>query len=415
MEGLSNMKKRILALSLAAAMLVGAMASCSATETEAPSSAAPAEKKDVKLVMWGAQDDQGYLKEVTDAFCAQYDKANVTVELKVQGEDKAKDEALKDLDSAADVFGVPLDQIGGLADSKAIFEIPQAGVDQLGATVDMSLGKYNGKYYGVPYIAECSSILFYNKSLLKEEDVATLEGILAADTGSASKLAMRFDSAWEGVTWLATSGAAAFTDGDRTICDWNNADCVALIKFITTMKAAGAVNMPGEDGPTNMAAAFKDGTIASAILGSWNAKAFQEALGDNYGVAKMPTVNGKQMVTFASGKVYVINAKCENPDAAIDLIAWVTNADNQLKRFEARNALPTASALATNEKVLANPTAAAELTQFGYTIPNNPIYGTVGYWDTAGALFTKAFDGELADDAAIQAELDSLVKGYKGE
>ena len=405
------MKKRILALSLAAAMLVGAMASCSAKETEAPSSA-PVEKKDVKLVMWGAQEDQDYLKEVTDAFCAQYDKANVTVELKVMGEDKAKDEALKDIDSAGDVYGVALDQIGALADSVAIYEIPQAGVDELGKTVDMSLGKYNGKYYGVPYIAECSTILFYNKSMLKEEDVATLEGILAAETGTQSKIAMRLGVAWDDITWFATTGAKAFTDGDRTICDWNNADCVEMFKYIGTLKEAGMVSI-GE-GP-DMANALKDGTIAAGIIGSWNANATKEALGDNYGVAKMPTVGGKQMVTFASGKVYVINAKCENPDAAIDLITWVTNADNQLKRFEARNALPTASALANNEKILADPTAAAELTQFGFTIPNVPIYGTVDYWNTAAALVEKAFNGELADDAAIQAELDTLVKGYKGE
>lgn len=405
------MKKRILALSLAAAMLVGAMASCTAKETDSPSSAAPAEKKDVKLVMWGAQDDQDYLKAVTDEFVAQYDKANVTIELKVQGEDTAKDEALKDVESAADVYGVALDQIGALADAKAIFEIPQEGADQLGQTVDMSLGKYNGKYYGVPYIAECSSILFYNKSLLKEEDVASLEGILAAETGTTN-IAFRFDSAWEDITWFATTGAKAFTDGDRTICDWNNQDCVDMIKYIGTLKATGKVTtISGNDDLSN---ALGDGTIAAGVIGSWQAKAIKEALGDNYGVAKMPTVNGKQMVTFASGKVYVINAHCADPDAAIDLITWVTNADNQLKRFEQRSALPTASALASNATILADPTAAAELAQFAYTIPNAPIYGTVDYWNTAGALILKAFNGEIAEDA-VQGELDTLVKGYKGE
>lgn len=406
------MKKRILALSLAAAMVVGALASCTATPTTPASSNENVEKKDVKLVMWGAQDDQAYLKEVTDAFCAQYDKANVTVELKVQGEDTAKDEALKDIGSAADVFGCALDQIGALSDAKAIYEIPAEGADALGQTVDMSLGKYNGKYYGVPYIAECSSILYYNKSLLNESDVESLEGIMAADTKGATNIAFRFDSAWEDITWFATTGAKAFTDGDRTVCEWNNQDCVDMIKFIGTLKATGKVTTISDAG--DLTNALKDGTIAAGVIGSWQASAIKEALGDNYGVAKMPTVNGKQMVTFASGKVYVINANCQAPDVAIDLIEWVTNADNQLKRFEQRSALPTAGALATNATILADPTAAAELTQFGYTTPNAPIYGTVDYWSTANALILKAFNGEIPEDK-VQEELDTLVKGYKGE
>lgn len=405
------MKKRILALSLASALVVGAMASCTAEKTAVSSE--PVEKKDVTLVMWGAQDDQDFLKSVTDKFCKEYDKANVTVELKVMGEDVAKDEALKDVDSAGDVFGVALDQIGALADAKAIYEIPEAATSQF-ENIDMSLGKYNGKYYGIPYIAECSSVLFYNKSLLSEEDVVSVEKILEKDCGSAKNFAPRFGSAWEDITWFATTGAKAFTDGDRTICDWNNADCVEMVKYIGTLKGTGKVaNIDSKDVST-LVNAFKDKQIASSFIGTYAASDIKEALGDDYGVAKMPTLKDKQMVTFASGKVYVINAKCEDPDTALALIQYVSNEENQLKRFEERKALPTNSNLATNETILSDPTAAAELAQFAYTVPNGPIYGTVDYWNTINALVESAFNGEIPEDQ-VQTKLDELVKAYKGE
>lgn len=405
------MKKRILALSLASALVVGAMASCTAEKTAVSSE--PVEKKDVTLVMWGAQDDQDFLKSVTDKFCKEYDKANVTVELKVMGEDVAKDEALKDVDSAGDVFGVALDQIGALADARAIYEIPDAATSQF-ENIDMSLGKYNGKYYGIPYIAECSSVLFYNKSLLSEEDVVSVEKILEKDCGSVKNFAPRFGSSWEDITWLATTGAKAFTDGDRTICDWNNADCVEIFKYIGTLKGTGKVANIDSKEVSTLVNAFKDKQIASSFIGTYAASDIKEALGDDYGVAKMPTLKDKQMVTFASGKVYVINAKCEDPDTALALIQYVSNEENQLKRFEERKALPTNSNLATNETILSDPTAAAELAQFAHTVPNGPIYGTVDYWNTINALVESAFNGEIPEDQ-VQTKLDELVKAYKGE
>ena len=56
------MKKRILALSLAAAMVVGALASCTKTVEPAPSSAV--EARDITLTLWGSEGDNAFLKEV---------------------------------------------------------------------------------------------------------------------------------------------------------------------------------------------------------------------------------------------------------------------------------------------------------------------------------------------------------------
>ena len=120
------MKKRILALSLAAAMVVGALASCNGSETPVTSSQEAVEARDVSLVLWGSQEDQDYLKGVAADFCTKYsadheDVKSVAIEVQVVGEDNSANEVMKDPSAAADVFGMPTDQIKRLADAKAIF------------------------------------------------------------------------------------------------------------------------------------------------------------------------------------------------------------------------------------------------------------------------------------------------------
>lgn len=107
------MKTRVSLLKkLAAIMLVGAMAvgitacgdaqskessSKDESTTSTTSSTESKTEESASLVLWGAEDDQTMLKEMADAFVA--DHPTYTVEVRVQGEDTAKDAALNDLDA----------------------------------------------------------------------------------------------------------------------------------------------------------------------------------------------------------------------------------------------------------------------------------------------------------------------------
>ena len=85
----------------------GGSSSGTASSAAASSTAASAAESwgDVKLTMWGAEEDQTMLREMADAFIEQNaDKGNVTIEIGVQSESSAKDTVLADPESAADVF-----------------------------------------------------------------------------------------------------------------------------------------------------------------------------------------------------------------------------------------------------------------------------------------------------------------------
>ena len=183
------MKRRILALSLAAAMVVGALASCTA-KTEEVSSVV--ETRDVKLTLWGSENDQAFLKEVAAAWATQYaadnaDVASATVDVQIKGEDVATTDALNDIEAAADVFGVANDQLAQLTAANAIYQMPDSVVSDIKAIVgDSFLGSTmcDGNYYGFPYAPNTAEILFYNKEFYTDDEAKNLNTMLEKDRKS---------------------------------------------------------------------------------------------------------------------------------------------------------------------------------------------------------------------------------------
>ena len=405
------MKKRILALSLAAAMLVGAMASCNAQE-EVVSSAV--EARDIKLVLWGAENDQAFLKEVSADWATKYaadheDVKSVEVQVDIKGEDVAGGDAQNDMSAAADVFGIPNDQLAGLSAANAIYEMPAAVVDDIkaivGGAIDSTL--CNGKYYGFPYAPNTAEIMFYNKTMYTEDEVKDLNTMLAKDLGGATNLIADVNSAWNSMTWLATAGGQLFTGGDKTVNTLNKPEVTDMLVWLK--EQIDAKKIVDTDSADDAAALLKENKAGALFYGRWAAENFSTALGDNYGVCELPSLNGTHLTCFGGGKLLVLNAQTKEPEAALDLAKFIISEESQLKRFEMVQNTPTAFNLANNEKVKADPSVAAEVAQGAYTVTNNPLNGDAKYWDLEAAVMTSLYNGELADKDAIQAALDKMV------
>ena len=406
------MKKRILALSLAAAMLVGAMASCNAKE-EVVSSAV--EARDISLVLWGSENDQDFLKEVSAEWATKYaaeheDVKSATVEVQIKGEDVATTDALNDIAAAADVFGIGSDQLAPLTAANAIYKMPDSIVEQIKAVVGdsaLSATSFNGGYYGFPYAPNTANILFYNKSVYTEDDIKSLEGMLAKE-GAAPVIA-NITSAWDSMTWFASAGCQLFTGGDKTINTLNSDEAVKMLVWLKEQMDAKKIVHVGSN--TDAAAMLKDGTASALLYQDWAKGDFQDALGDNYAVAELPSLNGSHMKCFGGGKLLVLNANTKEPEAALDLAQYIISEESQLKRFEMVGQCPTAPALATNEKIAADPVVAADVAQGAYTLIGSPYNADAyaNYWNLENAVMTDFNNGNLADEAAIKEALDKLV------
>jgi len=408
------MKKRILALSLAAAMVVGALASCTKTVEPAPSSAV--EARDITLTLWGSEGDNAFLKEVSAEWAKAYadeneDVKSVTVDVQIKGEDVAGNDALNDIEAAADIFGVANDQLSGLSAANAIYKMPAEIVDQIKAVVgDASIASTlcNGEYYGFPYAPNTAEILFYNKTLYTEDEVKDLGTMLEKQLdGGATNLIADVNSAWNSMTWLATAGAELFTGGDKTVNTLNKTEVTDMLVWL--QEQVNAKKIVDTDSAEDAAALLKEGKAGALFYGAWAKGNFSDALGENYGVAELPSLNGKHLTCFGGSKLLVLNATTKEPEAALALAQYIISEDSQLKRFKDVGQTPTAVNLANNADVKADPAVAAEVAQGAYTITNNPLNNDAKYWDLEAAVMNDVYNGKITGAEAIQAALDQMV------
>ncbi|MCM1081824.1 MAG: extracellular solute-binding protein, partial [Muribaculum sp.] len=151
-----------------------------------------------------------------------------------------------------------------------------------------------------------------------------------------------------------------------------------------------------------------------AISGPWNASGVQEALGDNFGVTTLPTINvggsDKPLQCFANLKLMGVNSHTKYPKSASALAEWLTNAENQATRAKLRslgavNTTVDASAFADNA------TLAAVSAQSAHTTPAIHVSMIGNYWDAMQTLGDALIPTGSATKEDMQSILDTTVTG----
>ena len=178
----------------------GGSSGSTAASTAASSTAASAAESwgDVKLTMWGAEEDQTMLREMADAFIEQNaDKGNVTIEIGVQSESSAKDTVLADPESAADVFAFADDQLNELVNAGALQEVLLNPDDVKSRNLPGSVGAatMNDKLYAYPMTADNGYFLYYDASVLSAEDVQSVDTMLEKAAAAGKKFMMSVNDA----------------------------------------------------------------------------------------------------------------------------------------------------------------------------------------------------------------------------
>ena len=105
--------KKFVAVGLSAMMLAGTFVACGEKEDStttakqnngSEANGGTVEATDVKLTVWGPQEEQEFLKTQCKAFDEAHAEWNIEFTYGVCSEGDAKDTVTKDLDAAADVF-----------------------------------------------------------------------------------------------------------------------------------------------------------------------------------------------------------------------------------------------------------------------------------------------------------------------
>ena len=426
-------KLRILSLALALLMLVMALAACNKDNND--NNVQPGEKKKVTLTVWGSQEDQEMLKEMCAAFAA----ANPDKEYKflfgVQGEGDAADKVLNDVTSGPDVFSFASDQINKLIAGGALARVGGeyetfVKENNSATSVDAATITVNGEdqLFAYPMTEDNTLFLYYDKSVISADNVKTLGDLLDAAHAAGRKVHFKLND--DG--WYLSSFFFAYPELKYDVTynenmtetgvslNYNNAQGLAVMKALVQYVNHPALVIQTDD--SKLIAGFTptaEGVVeaAAGVSGTWNAQSIQGLLGENMGVAKLPTVEiggeERQLTTYMGCKLIGVNGYSQNKGEAHKLAQWLTNEQNQMKRFETRGFGPSNKVVAASTAVQNNPVIAAVMEQAKYSRAQKSVPGN--YWTPMGALITPFIERKEAGtllaytDAELQELLDALV------
>ena len=388
------------------------------SNTDTPSTSGDTkEVQDVTLKIWTASEELDLMKKMGESFAAAHPEYNLTFDISEMGIDEANANLKTDADSAADIFQLASGGVPELTQKGLLLPI---GYDEAGLRALYPEGAISavcaedGLIYAVPFTPN-TFFMYYNKSMFSADEVKSVETMLAKDLGTAEdgtpiyNFSFQVSGPWYLESFFYAAGCTLFgADGkDASSMDWNNANGFAAGKYMIDL-----VNNPkyleNKDGiAMNM---LREGKLAVHCDGTWNAGPVQEALGENYAAAPLPTINinGKdcQMRNFADYKTYAVKSSTAYPLAAQQFAEWICNEENQLARYEDQGVPPCIASLADQLSDDVALTALLAQSQYAMAQPNIPQINE--YWTPATALGEGIYNKEITE-SNLQEKLDQLV------
>lgn len=377
---------------------------------------------EIKLTVWGAEAQQTTLAEMAEKFKAANPDKSYNIAVGVCGEGDAYMNVSKDPSAAADVYGYSNDQLINLIRCGAVAQIGGTYLETVKAenTEDsVASGSIGEKFYGYPYASDNGYFMYYDKSVVTEEQVQTLEGIIAACESKGKKIGWALDEPWYTAGWFFAFGCSynvEYNDdySEKSVeCDFNSEGGVKASKAMAKLTGSAAFAGKGTNNDT-IISKFGTGEMAVAVSGTWNADAIKEKLGENYGVCKLPTVTVDdetvQLSSFKGYKLFAVNPHSANIVEAHKLAAFLSGEEMQKERFEKHGVGPTNKAVAELDGVKTNPALAAITEQNKYAVEQTSVPSN--FWNPL-----KAYGGYIIDalikESEYQDYLDKMTAQIK--
>lgn len=369
------MKKRAVAVLLAGVMTFGLAAAC-LTGCGSGSGEGGAEK--VRLMVWSPSEDQSkdsgeWLQTCCEAFAEEHPEWDITFVYGVMDEAGAAGQVAQDPEASADVFMYANDTITTLTDAKALAKIGGIYKEEIESTNSQEILDtitVDGDLYGVPYTTN-TWFMFYDKSVFSEDDIKNLDTML--EKGVVS---FPFTNSWYLPAFYIGNGCTLFGDGtdESAGVDFSGQKAVDVTNYLIDLADNPNFKI---DADGSGIAGLRDGSIEAMFTGSWDANGIKESLGDNMGVASLPTytLNGEevQMYAYAGSKAIGVNSQSRYPEAAVQLAVYLGSAEAQRLHYELRNVIPCNTELLQAEDISSDELVIAQNDTFNYTSIMQPF------------------------------------------
>ena len=309
-----------------------------------------------------------------------------------------------DVAAAADVYMFSSDQLSTLITAGGLTSLSGQFAEQVkndnSQMVVNTVTHTDGQIYGFP-VTNTTWFMYYNKNVYTEEDVKSLDTMLAK-----AKVCMPFSDGWTAGAFFLGCGGTVFGEaGNDTSAGIQfgeaNGGFVAAKKMIDIIANPNCVYGGMDTGK------LIDGEVAAAFSGSWAYNDVAAAMGDMLGIATLPTFE-------AEGKTYAMTAlsgtKCVgvNPNSnsvegkkkvCTEFAAFLASVDAQLERYNMRGVIPVAQSLLNNKTVQSDSLAVTEINTMTYRSVVQPgIPEMNNYWTPVATFAACINNGDITTD-----------------
>lgn len=420
------MKRKVISLLMVAALSAGLFAGCGSKDegkesssaagttagAEESTTAGEVETISAKLTVWSPSEDQAEDKGAwLQTMCEQFDELHpewdIEFEYGVCAEGEAKATVTQDVEGAADVYMFANDNLTALIAANGIAKLggeTAEAVKNTNSAAIVDSVSVDGSIYGVPFTTN-TWFMFYDKSVFSEDDIKNLDTML-----EKGKVSFPITNSWYIASFYVANGCTLFgADGTDEVAgiDFAGDKATAVTEYLVNL--ASNPNFVSDSDGAGMSG-LRDGSISAIFSGSWDAAAVEEALGENYGVAALPsiTIDGeaKQMKSFAGSKAIGVNPTSEYPQIAVALASYLGSAEAQLSHYELRSVIPCNTELLADEAISQDALVSAQNDTFDNTSIIQPFVSAMDLYWTPAENFGKAIvNGEVTlDNVAEKTE-----------
>jgi len=402
----------------------GAAGSNGATTNNAGGNNAAAEgdaglqpEEGAKLVVWAAEQAKEYMEEMGKQFEAKY---GVSVEYQVVGSSDALNRILKDGPAGvgADVFMLAHDQVNQAVNAGVVLPNDYFAEDTQANFVETAVNAVtasDGILYGYPRNIE-TYLLYYNKDLVKEEDLASWDTIKAFAKSYNVPAEKKFGVMWKlddtyfNYSFIAGNGGYVFGNGNTDPNDigLNNEGAVEGMAFMQSMKEVMPFNVADatSDVKTDL---FQQGKLAINLDGIWQLGEFtKEKLGFEVGAVPLPPMpNGNLPKPFAGVQAYFVSSFSQNPDAARLFANFVSTQEAAVTMYEMTGTVSARKGL-ENDPAFQNDMVKAFMKQFENVEPMPSIKETGSFWTAMGPVYPAIWDNNEDPKAALDKAVTDM-------
>lgn len=272
----------------------------------------------------------------------------------------------------------------------------------------------NGKIYGYPVAVEAVALI-YNKDLLPEppktfEEIPTLDTQLQKQGKNA--ILWAYETPYFAYPLLAANGGYAYkkrADGSYDVKDTgiNNEGSKMGVQYLRDLIDKGHLPRGVDYGVAE--AKFNKGEAALTINGPWSWDNLGKS-GVKYGIAPLPTLNGKPAKAFVGVMAGAINNASPNKDLAVLFLEEYLLTVDGLKAVNSDKPLGAVAFKEYQRQLETDPRIAVTFknAQNGEPMPSVPEM--IKYWSSLQSALQNVASGRQGVKEALDAAAERILK-----